>query len=69
MVDALSKKVHEMYLASLGICQSVLREQIVNHTTEDEMYVQIKDKSQQQSPEKRYEGYTLEEDGILTYKN
>ena len=31
--------------------------------------MQVKDKLQQQSLEKRYEGYNLEEDGILTYKN
>ena len=67
MVDALSRKVHEMHLASLSIFQSDLRQQIVNHTAEDEMYVQVKDKLQQQSLEKRYEGYKLEEDGLLTY--
>ena len=60
MADALSRKVHEMHVASLSICQSDLRQQIVNHTTEDEMYVQIKDKLQQQILEKRYEGYKLE---------
>ena len=32
------------------------------------MYVQVKDKLQQQSLEKRYEGYKWEEDGLLTYK-
>ena len=32
------------------------------------MYKQVKDKLQQQSLEKRYEGYKLEEYGILTYK-
>ena len=44
MVDALSRKVHEMHLASLGICQSDLRQHIVNHAIEDEMYVQTQDK-------------------------
>ena len=34
----------------------------------DELYEQVKDKLQQQSLEKWYEGYKLEEDGILTYK-
>ena len=33
------------------------------------MYVQLKDKLQQQSIEKRYEGYKLEEDGLITYKD
>ena len=57
-----------MHVASLSILQSDLRQQIVNHTIEDEMYVQVKEKLQQQILEKRYEGYKLEEDGILTYK-
>ena len=33
------------------------------------MYAKVKDKLQQQSLEKKYEGYKLEEDGLLTYKN
>ena len=59
-----------MKVASLSIFQSDLRQQIVSHTAEDEMYVQVlKDKLQQQILEKKYEGYKLEEDGLLTYKN
>ena len=41
---------------------------ISNRTAEDELYKLVKDKLQQQSLEKRYEGYKLEEDGLLTYK-
>ena len=55
-------------MVSLSIFQPDLRQQIVNHTTEDELYEQVKDKLQQKSIEKRYEGYKLEEDGLLTYK-
>ena len=69
VADALSRKVHEMHLASLSISQLDLRQQIVNYAAEDELYVQVKDKLQQQSLHQRYEGYKLEEDGILTYKN
>ena len=32
------------------------------------MYEKVKDKLQQQSLKKRYEGYKLEEDGLLTFK-
>ena len=60
VVDALSRKVQEMHVASLSIYQSDLRQLIVNHTTEDELYVQVKDKLQQQNLEKRYGGYKLE---------
>ena len=49
-----------MHVASLSIFQSNVRQQIINHTAEDEMYVQIKDKLQQQSIENKYEGYKLE---------
>ena len=45
-----------------------MRQQIVSHVAGDELYEQVKDKLQQQSIEKRYEGYKLEEDGLLTYK-
>ena len=58
-----------MHVASLSIFQSDLRKLIGNHTAEDEFYVQVKDKLQSQNLEKRYEGYKLEEYGILTYKN
>ena len=57
-----------MHVASLSICQLDLRQQIINHTAGDELYEKVKDKLQQQSLEKRYEGYKLEEDGLLTYK-
>ena len=57
-----------MHVASLSICQSDLRQQIVSHAAGDELYEQVKDKLQQQSLEKRYEGYKLGGDGILTYK-
>ena len=69
VADALNRKMHEIHVASLSVCQSDLRRLIVNHTVEDELYVQVKDKFQQHNLEKRYEGYKLEEDGLLTYKN
>ena len=58
-----------MHVASLSIFQLDLRQQIVNHVVEDELYAQVKDKLQQQSLEKKYEGYKLEDYGLLTYKN
>ena len=55
-----------MHVASISIFQSYLRQQIINHNAEDELYVQVKDKLQQQSLEKKHEGYKLEKYGILT---
>ena len=57
-----------MHVESLSIFQLDLRQQIVSHVAGDELYEQVKDKLQQQSLEKRYKGYKLEEDVILTYK-
>ena len=56
-------------MASISIFQSDLRQQIINHNVDIEMYAPVKDKLQQQSLEKKYEGYQLEEDGIITYKS
>ena len=58
--DALSRKVREMHVASISIFQSKLRQQIINHVAEDELYVQVKDKLQQQILEKKNGGYKLE---------
>ena len=57
-----------MHVASLSICQSDLRQQIVNHVAGDELYEHVKDKLQQQILEKKYEGYKLENDGLIAYK-
>ena len=46
-----------MHVASVSVFQSELRQHVVNHVVEDELYEQVKDKLQQQSLEKRYEGY------------
>ena len=69
VVDVLGKKVQEMHVASISICQSYLKQEIINRNAKDEMYVEVKDKLLHQSLEKKYEGYKLEEDGLITYKS
>ena len=44
VVDALSRKEYGMHVASFSIFQPDLRQQIINHTAEDEMYMYIKAK-------------------------
>ena len=56
VANALNRKVQKMHVASLSIFQSDLRQHIFNHVDEDELYVQVKDKLQQQILEKNYEG-------------
>ena len=68
VVDALNRKVQEMHLASLSIFQSDLSQRIVNCTTGDELYGLVKYKLPLQCLENSYEGYKLEEYGLLTYK-
>ena len=67
--DALTRKVQEMHVESISNCESFLRQHIINHNNKDEMDVQVKETLQQQSLENKYEGYKLEEDGLLTYKS
>ena len=57
VADALSRTVHEMHVEYLNTCQPYLRQQIINNISKDEVYVQIKDKLQQQNLERKYEGY------------
>ena len=54
---------------SLSSCQPDLRQHIINHIVEDEVYVHIKDKLEQQNVQRKYKGYQLEGDELLTYKN
>ena len=69
VLDALSRKVHEIHVASLSTFQPDLRQHIINHIAKDDVYMQIKDTLQQQNLERKYEGYQLEGDELLTYKN
>ena len=45
-----------MHVASISVFQTDLRQHIVNHVAEDELYVEVKDKLQQKILEKRYDG-------------
>ena len=69
VVDALNRKVHEMHVASLSTFQPYLMHQIINHISKDEVCMQIKDKLHKQNLERKYEGYQLEGDELLTYNN
>ena len=62
VADALNRKVQEMHVASISVYQSEMMKWIADNVAEDELYVQVSDKLQHQSIEKRYEGYKLEED-------
>ena len=57
-----------MHVASLTICQSDLRQQIVGHAAEDELYEQVKDKLQQHRLEKRDEDINWKKRDFLLIK-
>ena len=54
--------MHEPHVASLSTFQPDLRQQIINHIVEDEMYVKVKGKLQHQILERKYKGYKLEQE-------
>ena len=60
--------MQEMHVASLSIFQLDLRQQIVNHTTGDELYEYVKDKLQHRILEKRYEDINWKKMDFLLIK-
>ena len=58
-----------MHVEAIRIFQSYLRKKVVDSLAENELYVQIKDTILQPNFKNRYEGYDLEDDGLITYKN
>jgi hypothetical protein len=59
VVDALNKRVHEMHVTTISMCKFDLRNRILEVVTSEEHYLHIKDGLQQESLQKKYEGYKL----------
>jgi hypothetical protein len=66
VVDALNKKMHATIVS---IFKLNLKMRVIDSLVEDEHYVQVKDGLQRDKLEKKYEGYQLNDDGLLIYKN
>jgi hypothetical protein len=68
VVDALSRRVHEMHDTTISMYNSDLSEKLLEVSKSYQHYVNINENLQQGVSRKKLEGYELKEDGILKYR-
>jgi hypothetical protein len=68
VVDALSKRAHEVHIAAINIYKTDLKDKIVATTNLDQHYLKIKEILQQGNFQQKFDSYKLKGDGILMYK-
>jgi hypothetical protein len=69
VVDALSRRVHELHATTISMYQSDLKDRILDTAKLDLQYKELVEKLQQQGIlQQKIEDYKLENDEILRYK-
>jgi hypothetical protein len=68
VANALSRRAHEVHVASISMYKTDLKYQIIASTNLDEQYVKIRETLQQGKFQQRLNSYGMKEDGILMYK-
>jgi hypothetical protein len=68
VVDALSRRAHEVHIAAISMYKTDLKDQIIATTNSDQHYLKIKEILQQGNFQQKFNSYELKEDGILMYK-
>jgi hypothetical protein len=68
VVDALSGRVHEMYIAAISMYMTDLKDRIIATTNSNNHYLKIKETLQQGELQHKFNYYELKEDEILMYK-
>jgi hypothetical protein len=69
VVDALSRRVHELHATTISMYQTDIKGRILEAANADLQYVELVEKLQQGEMPQKVENYKLEADGILLYKN
>jgi hypothetical protein len=67
VVDALSRRAHEVHVTTINMYRTYLKYQIISTTNSDQQYVKIRETSQQGKFQQKLNSYELKEDGILMY--
>jgi hypothetical protein len=57
VVDALSRSIQEIHLATISVGDSDVQQRIKTLLLEDEFFNQVKERLRKEPREKRYEGY------------
>jgi hypothetical protein len=66
--DALNRRVHEMHDTTISMYQSDLKDNILEVSKSNHIYVEIKEKLQQDKMQHKIKYYELGEDEILMYR-
>jgi hypothetical protein len=69
VVDALSKRAHEVHIAAIIMYTTDLKDKIIVAANSDHHYVKIKETLQQGNFHGKFDYYELKEDGNLMYKS
>jgi hypothetical protein len=69
VVDALSRKVHNLHATTISMYQTDIKGRILEAANADLQYMELVAKLQQGEMPQKVENYKLETDGILMYKN
>jgi hypothetical protein len=69
VVDALSRRVHELHATTISVYQIDLKDRILEVAKADMQYMEMVTKLQQCKMLQKIEDYRLEVDGILLYRN
>jgi hypothetical protein len=69
VVDALSRKVHELHAKTISMYITNIKDRILEATSVDLQYRDLVAKLQQSERPQKRESYTLENDGLLLYKD
>jgi hypothetical protein len=68
VVGALSKRAHEMCIATISMYMTDMKEKIIASTNSDQYYMKIKETLQQGIFQQKFNYYELKEDVILMYR-
>jgi hypothetical protein len=68
VTDALSRRAHEVHIASINMYRIDLKDKIIAATNSDQQYVKIKEILQQGNFQHKFNFYELKEDKNLMYK-
>jgi hypothetical protein len=68
VVDALSRRVHEFHPTTISMCQSDLKDRIIEASKSDLQYKELVAKLQQGNLQQKIEDYKLDIDEILMYR-
>jgi hypothetical protein len=69
VVDALSRKVHELHYTTISMYKTHIKGRILEAANADLQYRDLVTKLQQHERPQKRESYTLEADGLLLYKD